>query len=177
MIRNGPRFRTHVPFTAPSAPSHGVSGPPTRAARPTGTHVSAGRKAIKHAVRNLLRICRHGPPFPIQVEVANDAIGRPLVSGAFSEDLHVGAASCLLVHAPALAGLSARGASQAATMPTGENFGEPDAGQVARGIGEESHALPLGSPPRFPRPGHRADIVMLAFINAATPTDAIPITA
>jgi phosphopantetheinyl transferase len=48
-----------------------------------------GRIAVKHAVRRWLGARDHGPIFPAEIVVANDAHGRPLVRGPFTEDLRV----------------------------------------------------------------------------------------
>jgi len=61
--------------------------PPRRRAEWLG-----GRVAIKDAVRDLLWRRGHGPLYPVHVTVSNDAGGRPLVSGDFSEDVRVSVA-------------------------------------------------------------------------------------
>jgi phosphopantetheinyl transferase len=42
-----------------------------------------GRIALKDAVRRRLWQCGAGPIFPVEIEIANDASGRPTVSGPF----------------------------------------------------------------------------------------------
>lgn len=51
-----------------------------------------GRIAIKDAVRLYLWEQDHGPLFPAQIAVDNDASGRPVVSGPFAQDLRVSVA-------------------------------------------------------------------------------------
>jgi len=49
----------------------------------------AGRIAAKDAVRRWLWDRGHGPIFPVEVTVTNDAVGRPLVRGPFGAPLSV----------------------------------------------------------------------------------------
>jgi phosphopantetheinyl transferase (holo-ACP synthase) len=51
-----------------------------------------GRIAVKDAVRRWLWARGHGPLFPAEVVVADDASGRPLVRGPFDADLRVAVA-------------------------------------------------------------------------------------
>ena len=48
-----------------------------------------GRVAVKDAVRRWLWAHGHGPLFPAEIAVANEATGRPLVRGPFDHDLRV----------------------------------------------------------------------------------------
>ncbi len=53
-----------------------------------------GRIAAKDAVRRWLWDRGHGPRFPIEVKVRNQASGRPVASGPFSEDLRISIGHC-----------------------------------------------------------------------------------